>query len=107
MMLAMIAMISLQSMIAQGSSGTNLGHVLLLTRPKPLHLFVVALRMSHAGGAHEGTIRAVPQLLHSNPPTLPVTLITTARENYHSNFFMEAENEERHYFQAVPTEVGL
>jgi len=36
-----------------------------------------------------------------------VTSITPARENYHCGVLSEAENEERHYVYAVPTEVGL
>jgi hypothetical protein len=37
----------------------------------------------------------------------PVIPITPARENYHCEFPMEADNEERHYVHAVPMEVGL
>ncbi len=44
-------------------------------------------------------------LIHNHNPH--VTQITIARENYHCHFPVEADNEERHYLQVVPTEVGL
>jgi hypothetical protein len=46
-------------------------------------------------------ISLIPNYLH------PVTQITPARENYHCPFPIEADNEERNYVYAVPTEVGL
>src|SRR5579863_6223159 len=58
------------------------------------------------GGVRDDTIRALPHLLHFQPPTLSVTAITPARENYHCRIPPEAENRQRHYaFYVLPTEV--
>ena len=53
-------------------------------------------------------VRSARSCIHLIPKRLSlVTRITSARENYHCGFVVEAHNESRHYVYAVPTEVGL
>jgi hypothetical protein len=93
----MIAMISLQSMIAQRSFVALVATSHFFCGAEWLHSLIATLTMKEQRGTLESTIRGVPHPPHSTPPTPPVTPITPARENYHRFFFLEADKGERHY----------